>query len=55
MEARSLKKKSKYWYDQIVSLINEIWATAQLWSQKLIMRLTVVAQKISEHNIYFKK
>lgn len=40
MEARNLKKKKKFWYDQIVSVTNEIWAIPQLWSQKLIMRLT---------------
>lgn len=55
METRSLKKKNNFWYDKIVSVTNEIWATAQLWPQKLIMILTIVVQKISESNTYFRK
>lgn len=55
METRSLKKKNNFWYDKIVPVTNEIWATAQLWPQKLIMILTIVVQKISESNTYFRK
>lgn len=55
METRSLKKKNNFWYDKMVSVTNEIWATAQLWPQKLIMILTIVVQKISESNTYFRK
>lgn len=54
MEGGSLKKKNNFWYDQIVSVTNEIWAVAQLWSQKLVIRLTVVVQKITESNTYFR-
>lgn len=54
MEARSLKKKNNFWYEQTVSVTNEIWAITQLWSQKFIMRLTVAVQKISESNTYFR-